>query len=440
MNALLALDLGSTSFRALRHRPGLPDHLLSMPLTPAQREGPRVSHDPLQLWSAIERLIGPWRGRLAMATQRSSFVLWDAATLEPVTDLVSWQDTRAGAWCSSHREAGAFVRSRTGLVLSPHYIGPKLASLWIERPDLLARSRKGQLRLGTLDTFSVARLTRGTLHVMDPTQAQRSSLWNLQNKGWDPELLSFFGIHESLLPSVDEGPWLHDQGEILCLLADQSAAALGLESRQAAGLVNLGTGGFVLVRTAEKPLMHSGLLLSHLGSRGGRTPWMAEGTINALASAFRLVSAPPGSVRGDSGDEAFCLPDLGAVGAPWWRPGVGPLFSPLAADLRGDAFRQCLSEGLSFRVREILESLPGHGSLLLSGGLSRDLEVQAALSGGVPRQFLLSGDPELTLRGLLRACGLSLSGLSLIPLPLRAGAGVERRFLQWKAWVRRALG
>lgn len=440
MRGLLALDLGSTSFRSLLVRPGQPSILTPSALRPARRCGLRVTHNPKDLWLRARRLMGSWKGPLAMATQRSSFLLWEAGSLEPVTELISWQDTRAFQWCSFRREAEPWVRSRTGLVLSPHYFGPKLAVLWMERPDLLRRSVRGELRLGTLDTFIAARVSGGALHVMDPTQAQRTALWNLERGGWDAELLGFFGVPEALLPSVGEGPWSHSRGEVVALLADQSAAALGLDPCTVSGLVNLGTGGFVLSRSAKKPRVGSGLLLSHLGKRGGKDPWMSEGTVNGIASSFALLQAPAGSRRGDGGEPEFCLPDFGAVGAPWWRPGTGPLFSPAATEQRGKDFRKTLAQGLAFRVREILESLPGRGPFLLSGGLSRDSHVQEAFRLGIPRNFLLAGDPELTLRGLLKACEVSLPPLQGALRPPEPDPMMDQRFLDWRKWVRQALG
>ncbi|MGE4157539.1 MAG: FGGY family carbohydrate kinase [Planctomycetota bacterium] len=375
-----------------------------------------------------------------MATQRSSFLLWEASTLAPVTPLVSWQDTRAAAWCSSRREAESWVRRRTGLVLSPHYVGPKLASLWGERPDLRRRAGNGELRFGTLDTYFAILISGGELHVMDPTQAQRTSLWNLDDEDWDEDLLHFFDVPRSLLPSVGPGPWRHQRGEILAMLADQSAAALGLDHRAAPCLVNLGTGGFVLSRTASRPRMGSGLLLSHLGKRGERVPWMAEGTINGIATSFSLTQAPDGSSRGDESEPEFGLPDFGAVGAPWWRPGVGPLFSPRGSRLTGEDFRMILAQGLAFRVREILESLPGNGSILLSGGLSRDAHIREALRRCISRSFLVADDPELTLRGLLVTCGVSLPPLLGILMPPEVDTALDLSFASWRRWVRRALG
>src|SRR6202451_3311692 len=58
---------------------------------------------------------------------------------------------------------------------------------------------------GTIDTWLLWNLTggpRGGVHVTDVTNASRTMLMDLETLDWDDELLSFFGIPRTMLPSI----------------------------------------------------------------------------------------------------------------------------------------------------------------------------------------------------------------------------------------------
>ena len=65
-----------------------------------------------------------------------------------------------------------------------------------------ARAEKGELAFGTVDTYLLWRLTRGSVHATDATNASRTLLFNIQSAAWDEELLRLFNVPPSLLPAV----------------------------------------------------------------------------------------------------------------------------------------------------------------------------------------------------------------------------------------------
>ena len=61
------------------------------------------------------------------------------------------------------------------------------------------------LLFGTVESWIVYRLTggaQGGVHVSDATNASRTLLMNIRTLQWDPVLLRFFGIKESVLPKI----------------------------------------------------------------------------------------------------------------------------------------------------------------------------------------------------------------------------------------------
>ena len=136
---------------------------------------------------AGERPVG-----LGITNQRETVVLWDRRTLAPVAPAIVWQDRRTSDRCRELRDAGLepMLRERTGLVADPYFSATKLE--WLLRdPELRRRAAaRASSPAGTVDSWLVARLTGGRVHVSDHTNASRTLLYDLRARDWDPELLA----------------------------------------------------------------------------------------------------------------------------------------------------------------------------------------------------------------------------------------------------------
>ena len=64
------------------------------------------------------------------------------------------------------------------------------------------RANCGGLCFGTIDSFLVWRLTEGSAHLTDATNASRTSLFNIYENCWDDDLLELFDIPKIGLPKV----------------------------------------------------------------------------------------------------------------------------------------------------------------------------------------------------------------------------------------------
>src|SRR5687768_68010 len=127
---------------------------------------------------------------LGITNQRETVVLWDRGTLAPVAPAIVWQDRRTAERCRELRESGMepMLRERTGLVADPYFSATKLE--WLLRDSGRAlRAGRGELAAGTVESWIVARLTGGRVHVSDHTNASRTLLYHLRARDWDPELL-----------------------------------------------------------------------------------------------------------------------------------------------------------------------------------------------------------------------------------------------------------
>ena len=94
------------------------------------------------------------------------------------------------------------IRERTGLVIDAYFSATKLKWMLDQVPGARARSERGELAFGTVDSWLVWKLTGGKLHITDSTNASRTLLFNIHTGEWDPELLRLFDIPASILPEV----------------------------------------------------------------------------------------------------------------------------------------------------------------------------------------------------------------------------------------------
>ena len=210
--AVLALDQGTTGSSALVVTAA--GEVVGRAYSEFTQHFPRpgwVEHDPEEIWSVTARVA---REALAAAkvevrsvgitNQRETIVVWDPATLKPLRRAIVWQDRRTAGLCGQLREAGhqEMVRRRTGLLLDPYFSGTKLRWIFENEPDLAARAEAGELAVGTVDAWLVARLTAGAVHATDPTNASRTLLYDLDEGDWNDDLLALMGVPRRILPEI----------------------------------------------------------------------------------------------------------------------------------------------------------------------------------------------------------------------------------------------
>ncbi|MEY2989545.1 MAG: glycerol kinase GlpK, partial [Actinomycetota bacterium] len=181
---ILAIDAGTTGITAL-----VVDSDAAVIAT-GYREFPqhfpgdgRVEHDLGEMWSATlaatEEALGQVDSSAIVAVgitnQRETWCLWDRETLGAARRAIVWQDRRTAGLCQSLREAGheALISERTGLRLDPYFSATK--AMWIRshEPHLWAQVDDGRVAMGTVDSYLVARMTRGLEHITDATNASR---------------------------------------------------------------------------------------------------------------------------------------------------------------------------------------------------------------------------------------------------------------------------
>jgi glycerol kinase len=486
MPSILALDQGTTGSTALLiHQDG---SVLARGYREFTQHYPRpgwVEHDPTEilrvsLEAMREALAGAGErpAGIGITNQRETVVLWDRRTLEPVAPAIVWQDRRTSERCRELRATGveSMLRERTGLVADPYFSGTKLE--WLLRdPTLRRRANQGELAAGTVESWLVARLTGGRVHVTDHTNASRTLLYNLASRAWDPDLLRVFGVPIELLPAIvpsagtaaeTDPEHLGTSFPIAGLAGDQQAALFG-QGCCGEGMAKntYGTGAFLLVFTGQqRPAPPQGILATAACGPLGEPAYALEGSVFIAGAAVQWLRDGLGLIQaaGETDALARSVSDTGGVhfvpafvglGTPHWEAEArGTITGLTRGTTRAHLVRAAL-EAMAFSSAELLAAMAGAGglevpALRVDGGASANdwlMQFQADVLG-VPVER-----PDMVETTALGAAGLAGIALGIWRSPQEFVAGrrfqrflpavgeVERRELGrgWERAVRAAL-
>lgn len=455
MHAAISLDLGSTSIKAgLLGREGELSHVVSQPVPAITPDGGRYESNAVDYAKVAESVLAECLSKtnepppLGVCSQRSSFLIWDANNGQPITPLISWQDTRGAASCDALRANEPLIFSRTGLRLTPYYFAPKLRVLLQAFPQWLEKLKCREYLVGTLDTYLIWRWTGCKHFVTDASMAARTLLMDIHRRQWSAELCEIFGIPLNILPQIIPSTGLAirlDNGLILqASMGDQSAAffaSVGSECN--AALVNLGTGGFVMrdvTRQENVNQAKSGYLRTLLYQDSTANLHIAcEGTLNSIAAALADYPVTECQIDDLATNDIFCLSEPSGVGAPYFRSDLGVQYSHSIDNLSRRQVAALLLEGIIFRVARILEDFHRESAIepvYLSGGLSGLIFLQQGLAQCLPMRLYRLQEKDASLLGAgLLAAGMHVSGRALEPIVIAGDASrLIIKYQRWKIW------
>ena len=452
--AAIALDLGTTSIKGgLLNRDGELGNITAIQAPQINVDGAHYESDALAYADSAEKVLSECIAMagdcksLGLCSQRSSFLIWEQATGQPLTPLISWQDTRGDASCKDLHAHEDTVRDLAGLPLTPYYFAPKLRVLFLDNPGWKSRLERGDLRVGTLDTFLIWRWTGGRHFVTDASMAARTLLMDIHKQRWSPQLCALFGIPARILPEVISSAGMNiSLNNALILQAsvgDQSAALFAsVNEDKAEALANLGTGCFIVRYLSDGKAASNGYLQTLVYQDSARKVHFAiEGTLNSIAAALAPYPVDKCSVDDLGKDDIFCIAEPSGVGAPYFRGDIG-IRSSLSVDhLTQRRIAALLLEAVIFRVARILEDFHRDNAIervYLSGGLSELSCIQQGIALCVPFAVYHLQQIEASLQGT------ALLAAGMTPAYRREGTRVAisrnstalfEKYKGWKGWL-----
>jgi len=405
---ILAIDQGTTSSRAIAFEVGDDQSLKSVAISQIElgQHFPHsgwVEHDAAEIWTAtlqtcrevIRKAGGVARfAAIGITNQRETAVIWDAATGEPLHRAIVWQDRRTADVSARMTRDGhePMVQAATGLILDPYFSATKFAWLLDKVPGARERAAKGEVLLGTIDSWLIWKLTAGQSHVTDATNASRTSLMDLTARTWRDDLCDLFDVPKAALPRIagcaevtgHSDPSLFGRAlPVAGSAGDQQAALVG-HGALAPGdaKITYGTGAFLVANVGAEPVASSSRLLGTLGYQVGETAapvvaYALEGSIFSAGSAIQWLRDGVGMISDSRQSEAmaqelkdndgvYLVPGFTGLGAPYWEPDARGAVIGLTRDSTPAHFVRAALEALAYQTRDLLDALEADGAPRLS--------------------------------------------------------------------------
>ena len=310
---------------------------------------------------------------------------------EPIRPCILWNDTR------SHREAAeldgnpAFRRISANIVF-PGFTAPKLLWMANHEPENFARVAHVMLPKDYLVWWLTGKLTS------EMSDASGTSWLDVGRRCWSEQLIAASGMKAEQFPRLTEGSEAAGEvrGELASRFswktspvvagggADNACAACGIGAlKEGQGFVSLGTSGVVLVaRDTFSPQPETAV---HTFCHAVPGRWYQMGVslaatdnLNWLAGITgqtpeQLSGGLPSTATGPSRVQFF--PYLSGERTPHNDPDIRGAFTGLSRLSDRNTLVRAVMEGVSFAMRDCLESLRATGaappSLMAVGGGSR---------------------------------------------------------------------
>jgi glycerol kinase len=478
---LLAIDQGTSATKAvLVDLSGQVRARASVPVAQQLPQPGWAEQDALEIWHSAQEAVrlvldevDPGRvAALGLSTQRESLLLWDRASGDPLGPLLGWQDTRGAARCARLRAEGHAerVRELTGLPLDAMFSASKASALLDAHDPDRARSRRGELCLGTVDSWLLWRI--GGEHLIEVGNAARTQLLDITTRTWHPWLLELFDVPVEALPRVvaSTGPFVRCRDlaplapdvAVTGVLGDSHAALFAHAGwRPGQVKVTYGTGSSVMTVTHGPTGPTRGVAKTIAWELDGPA-YALEGNIRStgatltwLAALFASTPAAIAGAAAPSSGGVVLVPAFTGLGAPWWDDQARATITGISAGTRLEHLARAGLESIAFQVEDVIVAAEEAGdaiaTILADGGPTTNaalMQLQADTSG---RDVVTSQVAELSALGAAHVAGVgaglwSLDALEQLPRDgtvFRARTTTDQRAEGRRGWhtaVSSALG
>lgn len=359
-----------------------------------------VEHDPVEIYNNTVKAIATLLDgapesdtdySLAITNQRETVVVWNRLTGEPVYNAVVWQCQRGAELCRALKEAGheETVRAKSGLMIDPFFSATGVKWILDNVDGASEAAFRGELLLGTMESWLIWKLTRWQVHACDYTNASRTLLFNIHTLGWDSELLDIFGIPASMLPKALPSDSVFGETDIEGLfktpitiagaIGDSHGALVGqMCFKSGMGKATYGTGSSVMVNIGTEPLTPPAGLVTSVGFAAlGKVHYAFEGNIHCTGATIKWLTDKLGLIGSPSEVEKFALsvPDTGGVyfvpafaglGAPWWNSRAkAAIVGMTLATGKGHVCRAAL-DAIAYQIKDLVGTMTGENGVSLS--------------------------------------------------------------------------
>ncbi len=446
MKYILALDQGTTSSRAILFDQN--QQIVAL----AQKEFPQiypqegwVEQDAMEIWASqygVMMEVVAQSGvqpediaAIGITNQRETTILWDKTTGKPIYNAIVWQCRRTASLVDDLKQQGleAHIRQTTGLVPDAYFSATKIKWILDKVEGAREKAQRGEILFGTVDSWLLWRLTEGSVHATDVTNASRTMLFDIDKLDWDTTLLSALDIPAAMLPQVLSSSQIYGSTKILGvdvpiagMAGDQQAALFGQTCFEPGEAKNTyGTGCFLLMNTGDKPCFSkNGLITTIAVGLKDRVEYALEGSvfvggavIQWLRDEMRFIGSSQdaeyyASKVEDNGG-VYLVPAFTGLGAPYWDMYARGTIVGLTRGTRREHIIRAAQESIAYQVVDLVGAMEADTGITLSqlkadGGASRDQFLMQFQSDVLNRSVCRPVIRETTALGAAYLAGLGV--------------------------------
>lgn len=398
---IMSLDQGTTSSRCiLFDKQGNICSMAQREFTQIYPQPGYVEHNPMEIWSSQlgvaieamamvnakpEQIVG-----IGITNQRETTIVWDKKTGEPVYNAIVWQCRRTADIIDKLKADGMEekIKEKTGLIPDAYFSATKIVWILDNVEGARERAEKGELIFGTVDTWLIWNLTKGKVHVTDYTNASRTMLYDINNLKWDEELLEYFNIPESMLPTVRPSSYVYGYTDPLVLggqipiagaAGDQQSALFGQCCFDKGDIKNTyGTGCFLLMNTGEKPIRsRNGLVTTIAATPEGKINYALEGSVFVAGASIQWLRDGMRIIKDAKQSEEYALevadttgvyivPAFAGMGAPYWNQYARGSVFGITRGCRKEHFIRATLESIAYQTHDVIKAMEEDADICLS--------------------------------------------------------------------------
>ncbi len=443
---ILALDQGTTSSRAILFDQAQNIVGVSQKeLTQFYPQEGWVEQDAMEIWASqysvmmgliAQSGVSPSDiAAIGITNQRETTVLWDRTTGRPICNAIVWQCRRTAALVDDLVAQGLedTIRETTGLIPDAYFSATKIKWILDHVEGAREKARRGEILFGTVDSWLLWKLTGGTVHATDCTNASRTMLYDIRHLRWDQTLLDALDIPASILPQVRSSSEIYGYADlqgsrvpIAGMAGDQQAALFGQTCFSPGDAKNTyGTGCFLLMNTGSTPcISRSGLLTTIAIGLGGEVQYALEGSvfvggavIQWLRDEMRFLTescdAEYYAQKVEDTGGVYLVPAFTGLGAPYWDMYARGCIVGLTRGTRREHIIRAAQESIAYQVSDLVQAMEQDTGVSLTelkadGGASRDrflMQFQADILSCPVRRPIIR---ETTALGAAYLAGLAV--------------------------------
>ncbi|MGN0384229.1 MAG: glycerol kinase GlpK [Eubacterium sp.] len=397
---IMALDQGTTSSRCiLFDKKGQIISLAQKEFTQIYPFPGWVEHNPNEIWesqmevakSALDKakVSGADIEAIGITNQRETTIIWDRETGEPVYNAIVWQCRRTAPYIEELKKCGfdKKIREKTGLIADAYFSATKIKWILDNVEGVKVKAEAGQLLFGTVDTWLMWKMSNGSIHATDYTNASRTMLYNIHELKWDEEILEMLDIPRGILPEVTDSSgvfgYTYDslfgsKIPISGVAGDQQAALFGQCCFRPGEAKNTyGTGCFMLMNTGCKAISSdNGLLTTIAIGINGKVQYALEGSvfvagavIQWLRDEMKLIDNAADSekyaVTVDDTNGVYIVPAFTGLGAPYWDQYAKGAVIGITRGVNKAHFIRAALESMAYQTYDVLEAMKNDSGIEL---------------------------------------------------------------------------